>query len=117
MRILIADDDPDIAEVVAFGARMVWPDCEVVIAASGEEALRRFWECEPDLVVLDIHMPSPDGFQVLGRIRQSSQVPVLMVSVRDSPGDKARARALGVDGYLTKPFDHGELLGLLRDLR
>jgi len=116
LKLLIAEDAPDVAEVVAFGARMAWPDCRVTIAADGEEALRRFEEVHPDLVVLDVSMPPPDGFEVCRRIREASRVPILMLTVRASTLDKVRALDLGADDYLTKPFDHLELLARLRAL-
>jgi DNA-binding response OmpR family regulator len=114
--LLIAEDDPDVAKVVAFGARMTWPGCRVTVARSGEEALRLFGEETPDLVVLDVSMPPPDGFEVCRRIRDRSQVPILMLTVRDGTLDKVRALDLGADDYLTKPFDHLELLARLRAL-
>ena len=116
MKLLVVVDAPDVAEIVAFGARMTWPDCEVTIAGSGQEALRRFEAEQPDLVVLDVSMPPPDGFEVCRRIRETSEVPILMLTVRDETLDKVRALDLGADDYLTKPFDHLELLARLRAL-
>jgi DNA-binding response OmpR family regulator len=116
LKLLIAEDVPDVAEVVAFGARMTWPDCEVTVASSGAEALERFGAEAPDLVVLDVSMPPPDGFEVCRRIRETSQVPILMLTVHDATLDKVRALDLGADDYLTKPFDHLELLARLRAL-
>jgi DNA-binding response OmpR family regulator len=116
LKLLIADDARDVAEVVTFGARMAWPDCEVTVASSGREALGRFGEEQPDLVILDVSMPPPDGFEVCRLIRESSQVPILMLTVRDTTLDKVRALDLGADDYLTKPFDHLELLARLRAL-
>ena len=95
---------------------MAWPDCEVTVASSGREALGRFEEEQPDLVILDVSMPPPDGFEVCRLIRESSQVPILMLTVRDTTLDKVRALDLGADDYLTKPFDHLELLARLRAL-
>ena len=69
LKLLIAEDARDVAEVVAFGMRMLWPDCHVMAAVNGEEALERFGEERPDLVVLDVSMPPPDGFEVCRRIR------------------------------------------------
>ncbi len=115
-KLLVAEDAREVAEVVAFGARMAWPDCRVTIAADGEEALGRFEEENPDLVVLDVSMPPPDGFEVCRRIRERSRVPILMLTARDSTLDKVRALDLGADDYLTKPFDHLELLARLRAL-
>ena len=116
LKLLIADDVRDVAEVVTFGARMAWPDCEVTVASSGREALGRFEEEQPDLVILDVSMPPPDGFEVCRLIRESSQVPILMLTVRDTTLDKVRALDIGADDYLTKPFDHLELLARLRAL-
>ena len=116
LKLLIADDVRDVAEVVTFGARMAWPDCEVTVASSGREALGCFEEEQPDLVILDVSMPPPDGFEVCRLIRESSQVPILMLTVRDTTLDKVRALDLGADDYLTKPFDHLELLARLRAL-
>ncbi|HEX5157221.1 MAG TPA: response regulator transcription factor [Ktedonobacterales bacterium] len=116
VKLLIADDSPDIAEVVAFGARMSWPDCIVGTAANGQEALNAFAREQPDLVILDVAMPPPDGFEVCQRIRAVSQVPILMLTVRDATPDKVRAFDLGADDYLAKPFDHSELLARLKAL-
>jgi two-component system, OmpR family, KDP operon response regulator KdpE len=115
-KLLIAEDARDVAEVVAFGARMAWPGCQVTIAADGAEALQVFTEDPPDLVVLDVEMPKVNGFEVCQRMRVTSQVPILMLTVRDSTLDKVRALDLGADDYLTKPFDHLELLARLRAL-
>jgi DNA-binding response OmpR family regulator len=116
MKILIAEDNQDVAQVVAFGARMTWPNCDVAVAGSGTEALRRYDEGAHDLVMLDVSMPPPDGFEVCRRIRERSQVPIMMLTVRDATVDKVRALDLGADDYLTKPFDHLELLARLRAL-
>ena len=109
LTLLIAEDDRDLAEVIAYGARQAWPDCRVVLAADGREALARFKDERPDLVVLDVAMPPPDGVEVCRRIRQESRVPILMLTVRGGLLDKVRALDLGADDYLTKPFDHLEL--------
>jgi DNA-binding response OmpR family regulator len=116
LRLLIADDTPDLARIVSVGARLIWPDCVVTIAPDGQSALERFVAEQPDLVVLDVSIPPPDGFAVCERIRAVSNVPILMLTVRDSTLDKVRALDLGADDYLTKPFDHLELLARLRAL-
>lgn len=114
--VLVADDERDIADLVGFGARINWPDCRVVTACSGAEALALFEREQPDLVVLDIMMPPPDGFEVCRRIRETSQVPILMLTARDATADKIRALDIGADDYLTKPFEHLELLARLKAL-
>lgn len=116
LKLLIADDEREIAELVAFGAQMNWPGCQVFITCNGVEALEAFHREQPDLVVLDIMMPVLDGFEVCRQIREVSQVPVLMLTARDATVDKIRALDLGADDYQTKPFEHMELLARLRAL-
>lgn len=116
LKVLIAEDAPDVATVLAFGVRRTWPGCQVTIATGGAEALSFFEAEPPDLVLLDVEMPPPDGFEVCRHIREHSSVPILMLTVRDSILDKVRALDLGADDYLTKPFDHLELTARLRAL-
>ena len=116
LRVIIAEDDRDVAEVVAFGVRMNWPDCRVEIAACGEEAFCLFEEEPADLMILDVSIPPPDGLEVCRRIRAVSLVPILMLTVHDETVHKVRALDLGADDYVTKPFDHTELLARLRAL-
>jgi two-component system, OmpR family, KDP operon response regulator KdpE len=114
MHALVAEDSHDVAETIAFAIRMAWPDSIVTIATSGAEALDIFERDELDVVTLDVSLPPPDGFTVCRRIREHSEVPILMLTVRDDTLDKVRALDLGADDYLTKPFDHLELLARLR---
>ncbi|MDQ4077313.1 MAG: response regulator transcription factor [Chloroflexota bacterium] len=116
LNLLIAEDARDVAEVVAFGVRMNWPDCQVRIAASGDEALRIYEEEQVDMAILDITMPPPDGLEVCQRIRETSRIPILILTARDGTLHKVRALDLGADDYLTKPFEHLELLARLRAL-
>ena len=114
MKVLIVDDEPDVREVVnlCFGLR--WPEAEVVSAASGEECLQVIETQAPDLVLLDIVLPGMDGFQVCQEIRRFSDVPIVMLSARDSEVDKVRGLEMGADDYITKPFSHLELLARAR---
>lgn len=116
MHMLIVEDEVGIARSIVYGARMTWPDCEVHVAATGAEALARFAETPLDLVVLDVELPPPDGFALCRHIRERSAVPILMLTVHSRVEDKVRALDLGADDYLTKPFDHVELLARLRAL-
>lgn len=116
LKFLIAEDARDVAEVVTFGVRLTWPDCHIRVAANGLEAIDLFMAEPADLVILDVTMPPPDGFEVCRRLREISQVPILMLTARDAMLDKVRALDLGADDYLTKPFDHLELLARLRAL-
>ena len=114
--VLIADDERDIATILAYAARMVWPGGRVAVAADGAAALTCFAADSPDVVILDIAMPPPDGFVVLERIRAVSAAPVLMLTARADTRDRDRAFALGATDYMTKPFDHCDLLDRLRAL-
>jgi DNA-binding response OmpR family regulator len=116
IKLLIVEDALSVAHMVQFAARMAWPDCRVTIVENGTDAIRRFQEDPPDLVVLDIELPPPDGFSVCRAIRETSQAPIMMLTVRDTTVDKVRAFEMGADDYLTKPFDHLELLARLRAL-
>ena len=116
LSLLIAEDAPDIADIVSFSARMTWPGCKVTVAENGTEALERFASETPDLVILDIGLPPPDGIAVCRRIREESSVPILMLTARNQTIDKVRAFDVGADDYLTKPFDPVELVARMRAL-
>jgi DNA-binding response OmpR family regulator len=116
LKLLIVEDERDVADIVAFGIRMNWPDCTILTAESGIEAIRVVDEDPPDLAIVDLNIPAPDGFEVLKHIRTTSQLPVLILTARNATMDKIRALDLGADDYLTKPFDHLELLARLRAL-
>ena len=116
LTVLVAEDAADIADIVSFSARMTWPGCTVVVAETGQEELDRFAEEHPDLVILDIGIPPPDGITVCRMIRESSPVPILMLTARDATIDKVRALDMGADDYLTKPFDPPELVARMRAL-
>jgi DNA-binding response OmpR family regulator len=115
-RLLVVDDDEDIRALL----RLVLERAgyEVDEQADGRSALRAFHVGRHDLVVLDVTMPDLDGWEVLDRIRDLSEVPVLMLTARDSETDRVRGLRAGADDYVTKPFDRDELLarieGLLR---
>ena len=114
MKVLVVDDEPDVIEVVnlCFGLR--WPEADVSSAQTGEEALRLLELDPPDLLLLDIVLPGIDGFEVCQEVRRISDVPIVMVSARDSEVDKVRGLEMGADDYITKPFSHLELLARVR---
>jgi len=113
-RLLIVEDASDVAENIAFGACLSWPGCAITIASSGQEALRHFLTAGADLIVLDIAIPPPDGFEICRQLRARSEVPILMLTARGDMLDKVRALELGADDYLTKPFDPLELFARLQ---
>lgn len=105
--ILVADDDPDIAELVEL--HLAGEGFRVFKAYDGAEALNIFGREKIDLAILDIMMPGVDGIQVCKRIREFSTIPVIMLSARDSEADKVAGLEIGADDYVTKPFQKGEL--------
>jgi len=107
-RILIVDDDPGVLKFVR--ANLQARDCETLIATDGTEALRVIEKELPDLVILDIMMPKMDGFEVCRRIRQWSQIPIIMLSARHDIEEKIKCLNAGADDYITKPFGINELM-------
>ena len=108
LRILVVDDDP--AMVGAITALVGTEGHQVITAYDGLTAVKRFREERPDLVLLDLAMPGPDGFTVAGQIRAAGQAPILVVSGESGEAAKVRALGIGADDYLTKPFGKAELL-------
>ena len=106
--VLVVDDDGDIRALVR--RLLEAAGCTVSEAATGREAVRTFHTLRPDLVVLDVTMPELDGWQTLERIRDLSDVPVLMLSARATELEKVRGLRAGADDYVTKPFGRQELL-------
>jgi two-component system KDP operon response regulator KdpE len=114
MKILIVDDDHDLLEALGLGLQLQWQGIEVVTATDGEAALTRFFDETPDVVLLDVGLPLVDGFEVLRRIRQVSDTPVLMLTARGEELDKVRGLEIGADDYVTKPFSPLELLARIK---
>lgn len=111
-RVLVVDDEPETIKYVS--ANMHARGYDVLTAEDGQTALRVFEESAVDLVILDIMMPGPDGFEVCRTIRRQSDVPIIMLSARGQESDIVRALDLGADDYLTKPFGVGEMLARVR---
>ncbi len=114
MKILAVDDDAELLPLVAFALRQ--GGYAVVEAADGERALEAFTAEAPDLVILDVNLRGLDGFEVCRRLRAASDVPILMLTVRNEEGDLVRGLDLGADDYLTKPFSPRTLLARVRAL-
>jgi DNA-binding response OmpR family regulator len=110
-RVLVVEDDESIRAVVRRLVRIA--GAEIIEAESGEDGLRALYAGRPDIVVLDIDLPGIDGWQVLERVRQLADVPVLMLSAHDDELEKVRALQAGADDYVTKPFGPQELLARL----
>jgi DNA-binding response OmpR family regulator len=112
--VLVVDDDHDIRVLVR--TLLERAGYGVVDAADGREGLRALHARRPDLVVLDATMPGLDGWETLERIRELTDVPVLMLSARSTELDKVRGLKSGADDYVTKPFGRQELLARVEAL-
>ncbi len=113
-RILVVDDEEQILRALrrALAAR----GYDVVTAVDGEDAIAEVEGSTPDLVVLDLNLPGIDGMEVCRRLRAWTQVPILILSVREDEAGKVQALDLGADDYLTKPFGVEEMLARVRAL-
>jgi two-component system KDP operon response regulator KdpE len=111
-RILIVDDELNIVKFLR--ANLEAKNYVVLAAMDGAEALQTFEMELPDLVILDIMMPKIDGFEVCRRLREWSQIPIIMLSARGDESDKVKCLDLGADDYITKPFGKGELIARVK---
>ncbi|MCM1183375.1 MAG: response regulator transcription factor [Roseburia sp.] len=113
-RILVVDDDRDLCRLL--GDELAREGYEVTVCHDGisgaDEACRGIWQ----LIILDIMLPRKNGYEVLAQIREKSVVPILMLTARDSEGDKVSGLRMGADDYLTKPFAGSELLARVSSL-
>jgi len=107
-RILLVDDEIGIIKFVR--AKLAVQGYDVLTAMDGAQAIHVFETELPDLIVLDITMPKMDGFEVCSRIREWSQIPIIMLSARGDEMDKVKCLELGADDYITKPFGAKELI-------
>jgi DNA-binding response OmpR family regulator len=114
MKILIIDDDKNITEAILISFQLQWQEVEVISAPNGEKGLDLFYEQNPDLILLDVMMPYKDGFSVLKEIRQTDDVPIIMLTARSDDMSIIKALESGADDYLTKPFSHLELFARIK---
>ena len=110
--ILVVDDEPQIRRVMR--ATLTAEGYAIVEAQDGQEALEKFRSERPDLIILDMNMPGLDGVEACREIRSSSNVPIIMLTVRSAEKDKVRALDAGADDYVVKPFGIQELLARIR---
>jgi len=110
--ILVVDDDERTQHML--GSMLRLEGYRVVTADGGEEALKQFDDVVPDLIILDIMMPGINGYELCQRIRQFSQVPIIMLTAKDSEQDTIEGLDVGADDYVTKPFLARELLARIR---
>jgi DNA-binding response OmpR family regulator len=108
-RIQVVEDELSLAQVLA--SRLTFKGFEVSITSSGNGALKKVAEVQPDAVILDVMLPDIDGFEVCRRLRSNNPtLPILMLSARNASVDKVAGLDCGADDYITKPFDFDELI-------
>ncbi|QHN50776.1 response regulator transcription factor [Geobacillus stearothermophilus] len=111
-RILVVDDEKPIADILQFNLQK--EGYEVICAYDGEEALQKVEETMPDLILLDIMLPLKDGMEVCREVRKKYDMPIIMLTAKDSEIDKVLGLELGADDYVTKPFSTRELLARVK---
>jgi two-component system response regulator VicR len=111
-KILVVDDEKPISDIVKFN--LTKEGYEVYTAYDGEEALEKVNEIEPDLILLDLMLPKMDGLEVAREVRKTYDMPIIMVTAKDSEIDKVLGLELGADDYVTKPFSNRELVARVK---
>jgi DNA-binding response OmpR family regulator len=113
-RILIVDDEPPIVDVLAYNLKRA--NYEVLVALDGEEALTKARREQPDLIILDLMLPLLDGLEVCRALRREREVPIIMLTARDSEVDRVVGLELGADDYVVKPFSVRELMARVKNV-
>lgn len=113
-KILVIDDSPDLLRIVQLCLER--ENYQVFTATNGKEGLQRTYNTQPDLVILDVMMPSMDGWEVLTRLREMSDVPIMMLTAKGREVDIVRGLGLGADDYVIKPFGTAELVARVQAL-
>ena len=111
-KILIVDDEEPISDIIKFN--LTKEGYETVTAFDGREAIAKFDEENPDLIILDLMLPELDGLEVAKEVRKTSHIPIIMLSAKDSEFDKVIGLEIGADDYVTKPFSNRELLARVK---
>ena len=113
-KILVIDDDPSVAELIKL---ILKPRGLLTYhAIDGQEGVKQAYELRPDLIILDIMMPNHDGYEVCARLREFSDVPILMLTAKSQSSDVTRGFAVGADDYVKKPFSNDELISRIESL-
>lgn len=111
-KILVVDDEKPISDIIKFN--LVKEGYDIETAFDGEEALKKVYQFQPDLILLDVMLPKLDGFQVCRRIRESFNMPIIMLTAKEEEVDKVLGFELGADDYITKPFGMRELIARVK---
>lgn len=114
MRIVVIEDSPDISDTIRISLSLRWPDAEIFSSGTAEHGLEIVETKTPDVVILDLGLPDQDGISVLRKIRQFTDIPVIIVTGRGEEMDRVRGLETGADDYIVKPFSHTELMARVR---
>ena len=112
MKILLVEDDMEIGAMLK--SFLTTENYEVITASDGEIACEKFFSDDFNLVLLDLMIPKMNGMEVMGKIRESSTVPIIIISAKDTDSDKTLGLGLGADDYITKPFSVTEVLARIK---
>jgi CheY-like chemotaxis protein len=115
--VLVVDDDEVIRQLIA--VNLTLEGFEVETAVDGRDCLDKVGEIDPDVITLDVMMPRLDGWETAIQLRRdpkTSHIKVVLISARAQEDDRARGKRVGADAYLTKPFDPGEMIRVVREL-
>jgi DNA-binding response OmpR family regulator len=116
-RVLVVDDDEVIRQLIA--VNLTLEGFDVATAVDGQDCLDKVAAIKPDVITLDVMMPRLDGWTTVGHLRDdplTSHIKLLLITARAQEDDRARSMEIGVDAYLTKPFDPGEMIRIVREL-
>ncbi len=116
MKILIVEDDSAIVELVSLCLRVSWPDSRIMFTGLAQEGIELAERENPDLIILDLGLPDKSGLELLKEVRGHSNVPVIILTVRDEESDVVRGLELGADDYITKPFRQMEFVSRAKAL-
>ena len=111
-KVLIIDDEKNIVDIIAFNLKK--EGYQVITASDGEEGVRKTFEENPDLILLDIMMPKMDGYEACRKIREKKHTPIIMLTARAEEVDKVLGLEMGADDYVTKPFGVRELMARVK---
>jgi len=110
LKVLIIEDNAEVVEAVSLCLQLRWPEADILIAAEGYRGIEMLEANPADIVILDINLPDIEGFQVLERVREFSNVPVIILTVRGREEDQTRGLETGADDYIVKPFRPRDLV-------
>jgi two-component system KDP operon response regulator KdpE len=116
VKVVLIEDDPGIIEYISMAFGVGWPESKIVSTQRGDKGIELVETENPDVVILDLGLPDISGYEVLKRIREFSDVPVLIESVRDNEQDIVKGIELGADEYVVKPFGQLELMARVKAL-